>query len=233
MKRMLIWLAIIAGLAVAYFIAYPFTLLSYRLTFEVETPEGLKTGSGVIRHAFHQEPWLMQPSCNAEGVSRGEAVTVDLGPRGTFYALLIGRTNANEPDQGLSPAGMLYTLAPQIREMERCDNARIFTLMFLDAKADVPSRLIPFLVRFRDEKDPSTVEAVDPENLAASFGEGVTLKRVVIETTSDPVTTGIERRLPWLLTLATGSINGLRQFNPNYPAPINYLTADSFRRGTP
>jgi hypothetical protein len=200
MKRMLIWLAIIAGLAVAYFIAYPFTLLSYRLTFEVETPEGLKTGSGVIRLAFHQEPWLMQPSCGAQGVSRGEAVTVDLGPRGTFYALLIGRTNANEPDQGLSPARMLSkTLAPQIWEMKPCDNAQIFTLMFLDAKANVPSRLIPFLVRFRDEKDPSTIEAVDPENLAASFGEGVTLKRVVIETTSDPVTTGIERRLEWLV----------------------------------
>jgi hypothetical protein len=51
-------------------------------------------------------------------------------------------------------------------------------------------------VRFKDEKDPKTVEAVDPANLAASFGDGVRLKRVTIETTTDPVTTGIERRLP-------------------------------------
>ena len=39
---------------------------------------------------------------------------------------------------------------------------------------------------------------VDPDDLAATFGEGVTLERVTVQKTSDPVTSGFEERLGWL-----------------------------------
>ncbi len=39
---------------------------------------------------------------------------------------------------------------------------------------------------------------VDPDDFAASFGEGVSLKRITVQITDDPVTTGIEERLGWL-----------------------------------
>jgi hypothetical protein len=39
---------------------------------------------------------------------------------------------------------------------------------------------------------------VDPNDLAASFGPGVTLKTATVEITDDPITKGIEIRLPWL-----------------------------------
>lgn len=54
------------------------------------------------------------------------------------------------------------------------------------------------LVTFRDIDDPASVEKVDPANLAATFGEGVSLKRITVELTDGPVTRGIEERLPWL-----------------------------------
>ena len=53
------------------------------------------------------------------------------------------------------------------------------------------------LVRFGDIKNPETVERVDRNDLAKSFGPGVSSKRATIEITDDPVTTGIEQRLPW------------------------------------
>ena len=56
----------------------------------------------------------------------------------------------------------------------------------------------PMLVAFGDEADPTSVARVDPDDLAASFGEGVTLKRITVALTNDPVTTGIEERLGWL-----------------------------------
>jgi hypothetical protein len=46
------------------------------------------------------------------------------------------------------------------------------------------------MVRFRDLNDPKSVERVDPE------AAGV--KRIIVETTGDDVTTGIEKRLGWL-----------------------------------
>lgn len=57
-------------------------------------------------------------------------------------------------------------------------------------RGEVPRADWPLMVRFRDLGDPTSVERVDP----AAIG----VKRIVLETTSDEVTTGIEKRLGWL-----------------------------------
>ena len=54
------------------------------------------------------------------------------------------------------------------------------------------------LVTFADRDDPTSVARVDPDDLAASFGEGVKLRRITVQLTDDPVTSGIEERLGWL-----------------------------------
>jgi hypothetical protein len=54
------------------------------------------------------------------------------------------------------------------------------------------------LVTFADESDPTSVALVDPDDLAATFGEGTALRRITIELTDEPVTTGIKERLGWL-----------------------------------
>jgi len=75
----------------------------------------------------------------------------------------------------------------------------------LKPKGDTPIESMPLLVRFRDPNDPKTVERVDPNDLAASFGAGVKLTRATVEITDDPLTTGIEKRLPWLAGEHSGS----------------------------
>lgn len=66
----------------------------------------------------------------------------------------------------------------------------------IGAKADISPNNLPMLVRFHDINDPKTVERVDPNNLAATFGEGVNLVSTTIEITDEPITTGIEKVLP-------------------------------------
>lgn len=61
---------------------------------------------------------------------------------------------------------------------------------------ELPLEDFPVLVRFRDPNDPTSVELVDPSNLAASFGPGVMLRRAFVEITDDPITKGIETRVP-------------------------------------
>ena len=46
--------------------------------------------------------------------------------------------------------------------------------------------------------DDGNYVAIDPDDLAATFGEGVGLKRIAVQMTDDPVTTGIEQRLGWV-----------------------------------
>ena len=65
-------------------------------------------------------------------------------------------------------------------------------------KGELPFKYLPMLVRFRDPNDPTSVERVDPLDLASSFGPGVTLKSAFVEITDDPLTRGIEARFPWV-----------------------------------
>jgi hypothetical protein len=56
------------------------------------------------------------------------------------------------------------------------------------------------MVTFRNEKDPRTIEDVDPENMERRF-PGVRLLNVEIEVTDAPLTRVLTKRLPWLMTV--------------------------------
>lgn len=64
----------------------------YKMTIEVDTPEGVKVGSAVREVINEITPYPMdeqRPWRNRIRV-KGEAVVVSLGGRGTFFALLDG-----------------------------------------------------------------------------------------------------------------------------------------------
>lgn len=105
----------------------------------------------------------------------------------------------------------------------------------LKPEGDVPPSSLPALVRFRDPHDPTSVQLVDPLNLAASFGAGVMLERAFVEIIDDPVTNGIEARLPWLALskvspplFALDPSKGLRSLS-EVPL-VEQLRYDDFRR---
>jgi len=75
----------------------------------------------------------------------------------------------------------------------------------------VKGELIPVLATFSDPANPSTMRAVPSDDLAASFGSGFGLRGVSVEAVpngfwpidfggplGEPVTRGIEAKLPWL-----------------------------------
>ncbi|MEQ5786461.1 Hsp20/alpha crystallin family protein [Erythrobacter sp. NFXS35] len=173
----------------------------YRLTVEVETPEGVKTGSSVI--AVQQtlvRSGAVPANQAVERRVRGEAVAVDLPGDKTLFALL---RSDNDPDW----ASMVYVLlAPQ--ENKAFEDALDDVLEITGERtlprtwpADlwIPERsAYPMLVTFGDPADPTSVAKVDPDDLAASFGDGVRLKRITVELTDDPITSGMRKRLSWL-----------------------------------
>jgi hypothetical protein len=68
-----------------------------------------------------------------------------------------------------------------------------------DTPAPIPPEAYPLLVTFDDITKPETVREVDPSNLAATFGEGVSLRGMTLEVTEDKVTEGqVAAALPWL-----------------------------------
>ena len=167
----------------------------YRLSLEIETPEGVASGSGVLEVR----------AVDAKGIDGrlpmvgtvGEAVVVDLGRRGSLFALLKRDYRRAERSGELSADVTLRVANKDDHKYERyVPLAR--DIAATEGVIEVLPEELPMLVRFRNIADPATVEKVDPKNLAKSFGAGVRLKRATIEITSDPVTTGIEKRLGWL-----------------------------------
>lgn len=168
----------------------------YKLTVEVDTPEGVKSGHSVIEVI---KPW--RPGAS----SRGQAVAVDLSKDQTLFVLLRSEQKSDWSDDAMAPAWPpiqtsgdeekgVAALLRAARAMGRVPLPRIRKL-----GASEEMDHTPYLVRFRDKRDPTTVEKVDPDDLSKSFGEGVKLKGLFVEITDEPVSMGIERRLPWLL----------------------------------
>lgn len=189
----------------------------FRMTVEVETPQGLRTGSSVYEVVAYQSPKLTSEEKAGGGGVRGQAASVVV-PSGVLFALLgtpiAGESLGSVATVALQPEAGTGRIADYVAAVHSLGG------WFGTAKAQLPRGKWPIFVRFSNPSEPTSVELVDPE------AAGV--RRIVVETTHDDVTTGIENKLTWLgadpLTLGS---NG--QMGP--PIAGGYLNNRSFWSG--
>jgi hypothetical protein len=178
----------------------------YRLTVEVETPEGIKTGTGVSQCDFSSGTGNFLFAGGASGVSHSEAIAIDLGQRGTVFVLLIKKQGEQVKTEYVTGLPQIVMVRAGLARDGRKDNPQRykqftdFTREVSQVRGKIPLLIseLPTIVRFRDINDPKTVEEVDPANMQATLGPGVKISRAWIEMTDDPATTGIEAKLPWV-----------------------------------
>ena len=164
-----------------------------KLTVVVETPAGERSGAAVVevRATFGQIPLSGN---EVEYHYTGEATVVEVAPGKYLFALLGGTEERFactvrdamgwDSGKGAKSRGEWLAEIPQ---------------MVGQPPAPVPPRCLPLMVTFGDITDPKSVQRVDPEDLAASFGPGVRLKAVTLGVTEEPVTEGkVEAVLGWL-----------------------------------
>ena len=188
----------------------------FRMTVEVDTPQGLKTGSSVYEvWATTNNTRLLPEEHARDWRVKGEAVAVDLGGRQFVFALL--KTGAIQGDlAGLSMTALDPAFHNDIVESA----ARIAGGDGTRARADVARKDWPMLVRFGDINDPKSVEAVDPDRIG--------VKRIWVETTKDDVTTGIEKRLGWLPNQQGSFVRRLSVPDPTNPPIAAILNKRDF-----
>ena len=199
-----IWFSLAAIVAIVVGLIYAGALVSnsepewrQKITLTVTTPDGEKTGSAV--HAVAWSPnRIFRDGAAYHLALQGEAVAVEIAPGKVLFALLSGPSGSSSEYAGLM-ALYRFGVTPLGGHNFPWADADFAGVRAARRKgpADLPTELIPMLVTFRDIADPKSVERVDPNNLAAAFGPGVTLKRATLEITDQPITTGIEKRLPW------------------------------------
>jgi hypothetical protein len=207
----------------------------YKLTLAVNTPDGVKRASGVVEVLF----WDVSiPERGTMGKLRGQALYLDLGPgMRPLIALLTNRLHPNyrpvvvigDEARGWNREGgpsirlmcRLYGIAPSVDYMD--DVPRI-------ARMRGPHRItpndLPALVSFADVNDPKTVMEVDPNNLHWTLGPGVSWNEITLESTDEPITTGIKAKLPWIPAYYQGMLDGHRYRDSNTLA--NSLGAGAF-----
>lgn len=87
----------------------------------------------------------------------------------------------------------LYGQAPS-------DNVRagVSRLAALSGPRSIAPNDLPDLVTFADINDPKSVIEVDPNDLQATLGPSITWNEIMLESTDEAVTKGIEQKLTWL-----------------------------------
>lgn len=171
----------------------------YRLTVEMETPEGRKSASGVV--AVHPD---RSYSRGGHTKTVGDAVFVDLGGAKNLVALLAHIDGKLELDGVNYVALRAYTEAAGSRVSFNNMNR-------MTGIVPVKGALIPVLVTFADPANPGTARQVPAEDAEAVLGKGYRLQRLSAEVVpngfwpvdfggalGEPVTRGIQAKLPWL-----------------------------------
>ncbi|EPR43815.1 hypothetical protein dsx2_0039 [Desulfovibrio sp. X2] len=163
----------------------------YRITLEVDTPDGVRTGSSVIQVSLRKKASGGQLSLEfLRADVRGEAVYVDLGKGKNLLALL-----------AFGPSGSCANRLPVLAAaaLGRYQTGFYRAAPFWTGQAELYGEFLPTLVTFTNPGDPDSVRVVLPGTLAAVLGPGYRFRRAWLEMTHDGPTSGIlEKKLPWI-----------------------------------
>jgi len=212
MKKKYIFLLIIIAIPLYYKLAYPDYTYRYRMTVEIDTPEGTKSGSSVIE--VHTEQWPeglrnLFGGKTAHSTVKGEAVFVDLGSGKNVVALLThGRYSEFHGARKLAPRTFITN---KIDTYDSAEKAGMLVKM-TGEKQELTGNLIPTIVTFDDTKEPESLSVVyaadvnwdnEPnttifDNMEAKFGSGYKFRAANIQLTGDPLEDKLDTYLPWV-----------------------------------
>lgn len=162
----------------------------------IQTPTGEASGSSVtqVKALFGKQ---MSGNEVVYGVS-GEATVVEVRPGRYLFALLGGSEEryywaVAEKLEG-KPRGEWLGIIPQMKDVAMLD----------------PSRHgYPLLVTFDDLSEPKSIRKIAPDDLAATFGVGYSLKSITLEITQEEITNSIlEKILPWWCEIRGNMLDG-------------------------
>ncbi|MDM8009897.1 MAG: hypothetical protein QUV08_02925 [Parasphingorhabdus sp.] len=178
--------------------------MHFKIIIDVEADGKLYSGSSVLGMQFSNHERTGQKGLYHFGTMKGEAPFVEVGDHGALFALL----SVNKNGGFTSNDAIFYIPTDRLLGSRSADLVVDMTRLSkmvgkgseLSCLKDSPDEIdCPVLSRFEDISVPTSIEQVDPKDLAQSFGPGVELKSIRFEITDEPITEKIAAKLPWLL----------------------------------
>jgi len=221
---------IVGAVAIVYFRAAPSASLNYKLSVDVDDNGVLRHGEGIIGAEFQAQPILIGQTPPWTVGPIGEAFPVDFDGKRMFFVLLSAdRSRRSSVAAGSKGALYSYFHFRSIDAATASVLAEFISLGQSHENVDIRPVQLPMLVRFRDLTDPKSIEIVDPEHLDLGFGPGVKITAVRAQITSEPITSGIGIRLPWLKNGDYGTRIFEAKGGPVYQIPqVRMTTYGSF-----
>jgi hypothetical protein len=188
----------------------------YRVTVEIDEGGAVSSGSGVWSLKLTRPTLALASPYNPKFT--GEAVAVDLSNGQTMFALIKDQEMLPERHFSELNVGDGFDRIANIRRIARArGKSKQLACESIPAGASNTEAAqlkydCPMLVTFKDIADPTSVEQVDPDDLAGSFGQGYRLKSITVQVTDAPVTVGIGDRLHAIGVLRNNSLD--KDFKP-------------------
>jgi len=205
-------LALIAVAFLYWQLRYPTHTYRYKLTVEVDTPEGVRSGCAV-REVTWRDGISFAEGSTGFTKERGEAVAVDLPAGETLFALLSSNIQGKTAGLAFGHINQTMKSSREVVEVQRPE--RLSPVWGQDG--------YPRFVRFRDLADPMSVQKIDLDDLASTFGEGYAIKCITAQITDENVTAEISSRVSWLEELDDFEFRKDGPFYKKFPSAASGL----------
>ena len=136
--------------------------INYKVTVEIETPEGVKSGYAV-RQISNSVPLLRFPDVGNPAKIRGEAVVIDLGRRGKVFFALSDQSSQNG----------LYLAFP-VKGASTKQGIEYYRSLKLGDRGEWKSYRSPFIY-FQNPKTAHSAKQLSIGEFSEVFGSGVSL----------------------------------------------------------
>lgn len=163
----------------------------FKVTVEVDTPEGLRTGSSVMQISA-APGFRIGDSSGLSARLSGEAVAIDL-PGGTIF-MLLNDLNGH--------GGLLGNVTSQFVPDSKRGNYADVVKKLGEKGAIGRSALLnrdryPLFVYFEDLTNPLTIKPIVNAEGSTVFGERISIRAVRLEITNANISYNIKSRLKW------------------------------------
>jgi hypothetical protein len=184
----------------------------YKLSLAVNTLDGVKRGSSIAEMQFFD---VSIPARGTMHKLSGEAIYLDLGPRRRpLIALLTHHLHSKDirVDPWVRDGGPTEILLARLYGAKYAYPTPVLNYISQIARMrgahEIGPDDLPNLVTFTDINDPKTVIEIDPNDLQATLGADISWNEITFEITDDPITKGIELKLPWIPAYRNTMLDG-------------------------
>lgn len=192
-----LWLTFVLGVVAYNYVTYPSYTYRYRMTVEVDTPEGVKMGSSVVEVKTEQwNSWWTGMANGHSGQSRayGEGVFIEMEGGKNLLVLLEAKNDVDHAEYMLPYAVPMkewdidwskkdahHTAWYRVKSRK----ARKYYGTLSEAKGILPRSIFPTMFVVSKKEEEIEVTMVDSDNINKLLGQGFDVNKITIETTDN------------------------------------------------